>query len=129
MSQKITIETTVVKWGLELKVEITGTYSPGRPGVHTLRNGDPGYPADPAEFNVEKVELLGVNDGRDGEDVLIPETGEFYEEFMEEIDRAVEEEIQRENEAAAEAYADDAYERKREEEDERLSRSALEEKT
>ena len=30
-------------------------YSPGRPAVIHLRNGDPGYPADPAE-----VEILSV---------------------------------------------------------------------
>jgi len=35
-------------------------YTPGRPGVHTLSNGDPGYPDDPAEF--EFLELYGVAD-------------------------------------------------------------------
>jgi hypothetical protein len=30
-------------------------YSPGRPGVHTLRNGDPGYPDEPAELYVNTV--------------------------------------------------------------------------
>ena len=31
-------------------------YSPGRPGVHTLRNGDPGYPDDPAELYLTELE-------------------------------------------------------------------------
>ena len=31
-------------------------YSPGRPGVHTLRNGDPGYPDDPPELYVTDLE-------------------------------------------------------------------------
>jgi hypothetical protein len=30
-------------------------YSPGRPGVHTLRNGDPGYPDDPPELWINVV--------------------------------------------------------------------------
>lgn len=33
----------------EVAVDIRFTYSPGRPAVMYLRNGDPGYPADPAE--------------------------------------------------------------------------------
>jgi len=32
--------------------------SPGRPGVHTLRNGDPGYPDEPAEFTVTRTRLF-----------------------------------------------------------------------
>lgn len=27
-------------------------YYPGTPDVHTLRNGDPGYPGDPPELNI-----------------------------------------------------------------------------
>lgn len=34
-------------------------YSPGRPGVHTLPNGDPGYPDDPAELEVTVVQIEG----------------------------------------------------------------------
>jgi hypothetical protein len=30
-------------------------YSPGRPGCHTQRNGDPGWPADPPEIEVDCV--------------------------------------------------------------------------
>ena len=33
---------------------------PGRPAVMYLRNGDPGYPEDPAE-----IEVISVKDGRD----------------------------------------------------------------
>ena len=36
----------------EFEIEVHFTYSPGRPGVHTLSNGDPGYPEDPAEYEV-----------------------------------------------------------------------------
>ena len=34
-------------------------YSPGRPGVHTLRNGDPGYPDEPPELEVTDLERNG----------------------------------------------------------------------
>ncbi len=35
----------------EITVIITGNFIAGSPGVHTLSNGDPGYPADPAEMD------------------------------------------------------------------------------
>lgn len=34
---------------------ITIGYSPPTPGVHTMPNGDPGYPGDPAEVTVEEA--------------------------------------------------------------------------
>jgi hypothetical protein len=42
----------------EREVEITGQYSPGRPQVNYLRNGDPGYPEEPAEFEGDSIMLL-----------------------------------------------------------------------
>lgn len=33
----------------------TYTITPGRPGMHTLPNGDPGYPDDPDEIEVHEV--------------------------------------------------------------------------
>jgi len=41
--------------GHELRVECD--YSPPTPDVMYLSNGDPGYPGDPEEFYVTKVEL------------------------------------------------------------------------
>ena len=38
--------------------EITFEFRPGRPEVRTLRNGDPGYPADPDE-----VEFVSISPG------------------------------------------------------------------
>jgi hypothetical protein len=35
-------------------------YTPGRPGVHTLRNGDPGYPDEPAEVVILNVLVNGA---------------------------------------------------------------------
>ena len=41
--------------GQDLRLEYD--YSPGTPDVHYLPNGDPGYPGDPEELTVTKVEL------------------------------------------------------------------------
>ncbi len=41
------------------KVEITFTYSPGRPAVMYLRNGDPGYPEEPAEVEITSLNIGG----------------------------------------------------------------------
>lgn len=46
--------------------EITATvvfdFRPGSSAVHTLRNGDPGYPADPDEVDIVSVRDEGGND-------------------------------------------------------------------
>lgn len=34
-------------------------YTPGRPGVRTLPNGDPGYPDEPDELDIEDIRLAG----------------------------------------------------------------------
>lgn len=38
-------------------LRVTFDYSPGTPDVMYLPNGDPGYPGDPEEFEVTKIEL------------------------------------------------------------------------
>jgi hypothetical protein len=38
-----------------LDVDIDFTYLRGAPAVHTLRNGDPGYPADPDELDIHRI--------------------------------------------------------------------------
>jgi len=35
-------------------------YTPGRPGMRTLRNGDPGYPDEPAQVNIIQVLVNGA---------------------------------------------------------------------
>lgn len=48
-------------FGLEsdaLEVWITYLFTPGRPAVMYLRNGDPGYPADPAEVELVSAKLV-----------------------------------------------------------------------
>ena len=39
-------------------LEVEGHYSPGRPGRMYLPNGDPGYPDEPPEFEIERVRAL-----------------------------------------------------------------------
>lgn len=58
----------------EVIVRFCGTYEPGSPDVHTLPNGDPGYPGSPSDFIWESAwigeldvtdlvsELLDVDD-------------------------------------------------------------------
>jgi len=57
-------------------------YSPGRPGVHTLRNGDPGYPDDPPELCITDLErfncCLPVID-ENGDGILTDEQYESVE--------------------------------------------------
>ena len=36
-------------------------YTPERSGVWTLPNGDPGYPDEPAELDIEAIKLCGID--------------------------------------------------------------------
>lgn len=55
-------------------LDVEGHYSPGRPGRMYLRNGDPGYPDEPPEFEIERVwaqvEFRGSSVGLDVTDLL-----------------------------------------------------------
>ena len=44
----------------EQDVDVSYTYSAGRPAVMYLRNGDPGYPEEPAEIEILSVTCHGV---------------------------------------------------------------------
>jgi hypothetical protein len=44
-----------IKIQLEIEVDVDGTYHPSDPGKWTLSNGDPGYPPEPAEYEINKV--------------------------------------------------------------------------
>lgn len=41
--------------GEEIEVTVYYNYSPGQKGCMHLRNGDPGYPDEPPEVEIEKV--------------------------------------------------------------------------
>lgn len=51
-----------------LLINVTGNYSCGRPAAMYLCNGDPGYPEEPPEFEITKIELNGedITDFFDG---------------------------------------------------------------
>jgi hypothetical protein len=66
----------------DLEVKVNFTFTPGRPGKMYLRNGDPGYPDDPAE-----VELLEVIVGEDNIiDALSDKVVEMIEDNLLEVD-------------------------------------------
>jgi hypothetical protein len=48
-----------IPWAVEVEVEVVCKYRPGTPDVMYLRNGDPGYPGDPAEIEVIEVYCEG----------------------------------------------------------------------
>ena len=42
-------------------LEIEYDYTPGRPGVWTLPNGDPGYPSESPEMDIEAIKICDGN--------------------------------------------------------------------
>lgn len=51
--------TNITYKGIPLEVEYD--FIPMRFGVWTLPNGDPGYPDEPAEMDIEAINLCGIN--------------------------------------------------------------------
>lgn len=47
------------------RVLLAFRYVPGTPGRHTLSNGDPGYPAEPADLEVIKLVAPGPPESED----------------------------------------------------------------
>ena len=56
-SQTVTFDFGVLG---EHEISVDYTYSAGRPGKMYLRNGDPGYPEEPAEVEIVNVWLYGI---------------------------------------------------------------------
>ena len=44
----------------DYELEITGDYTPDQKGCNYLKNGDPGYPDEPATFEIDEVKRDGV---------------------------------------------------------------------
>jgi len=42
----------------DIEFEVEYNYAAGRPGVHTLSNGDPGYPDEPAEVEIQEIKAI-----------------------------------------------------------------------
>lgn len=51
-------ETVTIHLG-EIILDVTGDYSPGTPDVWYLLNGDPGYPGESEEFEIDTIEYMG----------------------------------------------------------------------
>ena len=45
----------------DIEFEVSYTYTPATPDVWYLPNGDPGYPGDPAEADIQSIKLWGVD--------------------------------------------------------------------
>ena len=86
------ILTQILDFGVlgEQEVEVTYNYSPGTQDVMYLPNGDPGYPGDPAEFEILDITLDGIRisqwcEGNDNlQTMLFEEAAEQYTSIREE---------------------------------------------
>lgn len=67
--------------GAEVELEITFEYRAGRPARMYLRNGDPGYPADPSEIEVLSVKGPLTGDAYD--DMRQASYNELAERYLE----------------------------------------------
>jgi len=85
--------------GFDLEFEVVAHYSPGTPDVFYLPNGDPGYPGDPAELDITRISLWGVDVTRS-----IPD--EVYELIY---DKALEDEVWTEPPDEPEYYEDNQW--------------------
>jgi hypothetical protein len=96
----------VVRYNLDIEGRIAGTYTPGSPAVMYLSNGDPGYPADPSEFEVDSVVISDIAGQKLAEPIELDTVGlnQFWDEFKGQIDQWA-------DETAADYYdgPDDSY--------------------
>lgn len=72
-----------------VSLRVTGSYSKAVPARMYLRNGDPGYPGEPEDFEAEKVELL-IREGQESEvditDLLELDLSDVEEAVLEQCD-------------------------------------------
>ena len=87
----VTLEVDCGWLGEGVAMEFTVDYRPGTPDVMYLRNGDPGYPGDPPELEVEAVWCNGVDvtkafdfGGEALRDALVEKAREAYDAEQEE---------------------------------------------
>ena len=71
--------------GEEVEAEVVCTYHPGDPGCRTQRNGDPGWPPDPAQVEIEEVRRADgvVASARDLTDKEVGYVEDFVCDLME----------------------------------------------
>lgn len=54
-SRRIVVPVTLERAGEEIEAEVVCTYYPGQKGCWYQRNGDPGWPDEPPEVEIEEV--------------------------------------------------------------------------
>lgn len=87
----------------ELTIRFSGHYSEGEDDVHTLRNGDPGYPGTPSSFEWEVAHLLDEA-GRPTVEVT-----DFVSELLSLTDDGLAEQLVEAHEEALEAEDDEPH--------------------
>ena len=87
----------------------TVEYSPGRKGVHTLRNGDPGYPDDPPEFYFLTLFEIG-DDGVERNAIHLLDDGKVQQEIEDSASESATEAYAEYQHLAADAYWDNKRE-------------------
>ena len=82
---KLTFAFSVTLYNLDIEGTCTGYFQPGSPAVMYLRNGDPGYPADPPEFEPEEITITDIAGQKLAEPIVLDAKGqtEFENEFGE----------------------------------------------
>jgi hypothetical protein len=82
-ARKIEFYFSACRWNLDIEGTCEGTFQPGSPAVMYLRNGDPGYPADPAEFEPEEITITDIGGQKLAEPIVLDAKGQaqFTDEF------------------------------------------------
>ena len=98
--------------GDERKLTIKGTYSAGKPGRSYMPNGDPGYPDDPADFDIHEISDTTGPLPAEVQDKLI-ESDMFMDKVYELADETYIEDRNTYESDKAEYQRDQKYERER----------------
>lgn len=61
---------------IEIQFELSCTCK-GRPGKMYLANGDPGYPEEPAEFELDKIYIVHTDGAKDSHKIMVEITEEM----------------------------------------------------
>ena len=76
-------------------VRVHANYSAGRPMRMYMPNGDPGYPEDPAEMEITKVEIIFFRKDRELEVTGFIDDLPFSEEIYDTLEAALWEEMEK----------------------------------
>lgn len=86
-AKKLNFTFSVRVFNEDLEGSIEGTYTPGSPAVMYQRNGDPGWPADPSEFEVSEVKITDIGSEKLKEPIILDAKGqeEFVDRYQKQI--------------------------------------------